>query len=260
MPVPSVDDDLMIILTKAQLIKVLVLPLQIDKEAVKVHPHLNVSRTLLFSSTEMQGQFHIWMDKFEAVRWQSRLALGIYIMHAFQASITRAGCGWFNFFELLTLSVLPAARVALEMRGDAKQDQSICSVLAAGYLCLFGVIFEASNDACHYAGAPHIGTSLAAAASFGAITTVVNHFVSPCTMQHLTELCWTIGIGNVAANYTMYLGQNGGLNIWKSDPKLYGLLALVFGMSFSTLVVYCTRVFLAKNLLIAFLKSIRRNR
>ena len=234
--------------------------MQIEHEALNVHPGLEVSRSLMFSAPEVQDQFHIWMGKFEAVRWQPWLALGTHIIFAFWFPIRKAECGWVHFLALLSSAALPAARVALEMSGGAKQDQSICSTLSSAYVYAIAFAFQTLNDPC-FVGTGPAGTSISAAATFAAIETIVGHFVAPCTMQHLPALFWTAGLGIVADLYMQYLQKNGGLmRIQTSDPDLLGLFAIVFGTSVASLVVYCTRVFLTKKLMVAFLNSIRRNR
>ena len=233
--------------------------MQIDEEAAKVHLDLEVSRTLMFSSPEVQEQFHLWMGNFEAVRWYSCAVVGIQIMFAFWVPVSKVECGWVHFLTLLSTVAIPTARLVMEMGGGAKYDQSLCSTVAAAYFYVVYYTFQASNDAC-FGGLGPDGTSLATTASYAAMATIADHCISPCTMQHLSALCWTIGIGIFINVYTQYLRQNGGLGMWTSDPNLLGLIAIAFSTASAVLVVYCTRVFLAKKFMIAFLKSIRRNR
>ena len=151
--------------------------------------------------------------------------------------------------------LLTGARVALEAGGWSKQAQSLCSLLSIAYFHIMMNAFMAAKDTCYLSIGPD-GTSLAASAVYAAMAIMFDHALAPCTVQHAPVLCWVIGVGCCGLTYIQYLQQNGGLTSDESDPYLLKLLAIVFSSVYTSLVVCCARVYLAKDLMIGFLRSL----
>ena len=228
---------------------------QIDGEAARKRPGVTASSTLLFSSPGLQDQFHAWMAKTEAVRWHPLLVLGLALMMPFRLLLSRDECGWIHVLTAFPGMLLMGARVAAEAGGWSKQAQSLCSLQSVAYLHIMMNAFMAAKDTCYLSIGPD-GTSLAAAVAFAAMANIFDHAIAPCTVQHAPVLCAVIGVNDCTMTYMQYLHRNGGLTSDESDPYLFKLLAIVFSSVFASLVVYCTRVYLAKDLMIRFLRTL----
>ena len=231
------------------------LPAQIDREAARKRPGVTVSSTLLFSSPGLQDQFHAWMAEIPAVRWNPLLVLGLGLMIPFWLLLSRDECGWIHVLAFGPGMLLTGARVAAEAGGWSKQAQSLCSLLSIAYLKIMINALMAAKDTCCISIGPD-GTSLAAAVAYAAMGIIFDIAIAPCTVQHAPVLCWILGVGWCTQAYVQYLHQNGGLTSDESDPYLLRLLAIVFSSVYTSLVVCCARVYLAKDLMIGFLRSL----
>ena len=230
-------------------------PSQIDGEAARVRRQgLTVSSTLLFSSPELQDQFHAWMSEIPAVRWHPLLVFGLKIVLPFWFLISRDECRWIHVLADLPTMLLISARVAMEAGGWSKQAQSLCSLLSMAYFQFMVNAFMAAKDPWWHSIGPE-ATSLAVAVAYAAGLTIVDHALTPCTVQHAPVQCWVMGVSVCAKTYMHYLQQNG-LTSNELDPFLLRLLAIFFSSVLSSLVVYCARVHLAKDLMMGFLRSL----
>ena len=229
---------------------------QVNREVAIVRPGVTVSSTLLFSSPELQDQFHEWMAQMPAVRWYPLMVLGFnYIIPLWL--LKRDGCGWVHVLADVPAAALSAARVALEMTGAAdKQAQSLCSIAYITYVQLLVFTFQGVKDPCYSAIGADGSSLVTATAVFVAAAVVMGHIITPCTMQHLPAVCLLLCLTHIAHVYTQYLHQNGGLT-FKSDPFLLGLITIAYSSFISSMMVYLFRLFLAKQLMTGFLKSLR---
>ena len=229
-------------------------PAQIDRELARVRQGVTVSSTLLFSSPELHSKFHVWMDEIPAVRWHPLLVLGLGLVTPFWY-LSRDECGWIHALTFFPATMLTGTRVAMEAGGWSKQAQSLCSLLAMAYLPIVSNGFMAVKDTCYFSMGPD-GTSLAATVAYAAAGIIVDHAIAPCTVQHVPLLCLVIGVDDCAFGYMQYLHQNGGLSSNEFDPFFLRLLAIVLSSVISSVMVYCARVYIAKDLMIGFLRSL----
>ena len=150
------------------------------------------------------------------------------------------------------------ARVAMHAKGWSNQAQSFVSLLAMAYFQILMNGLMAVKDTCHISMGPD-GTSLAATVAHAAAGIIFDHALTPCIVQHVPLLCGVIGVGDCALVYMQYLQQHGGLTSDESDPYFLRLLAIFFGSVVSSLAVYCARVYISRDLMIGFLRSLPHN-
>ena len=232
-------------------------PVQIDRELGRVRRGVTVSSTLLFSSPGLQDQYHAWMSEIPAVRWHPRLLLGLVLVLPFWFLISRDECGWIHVLAHIPSMLLTGARVAMEAGGWSKEAQSLCSLLSMAYFQIMMNAFMAAKDTWWLSVGPS-GTSLAVSVAYAALFIIVDHAITPCAVQHVPMQCWVIGVGDCASAYMKFLQKSGGLISNESDPYCLRLLTVALSSVFSSFVVYCTRVYLAKDLMIGFLRSLPR--
>ena len=234
----------------------MMLPAQVDGEAARVRRGVTVLSTMLFSSPELQDQFHAWMAEIPAVRWHPWLVLGLELVLPFWFLMSRRDvCGWIHVLAFCPGMLLMGAHVAVDANGWTKQAQSLYSLLSMAYLLIMVNALVAAKDKCIISIGPD-GTTMAATVAYAACLFIADHALTPCSMQHVPMLCWIIGIGNCTLTYMQYLQQNGGLTSKEFDPYFLRLLAVGFSSVISSLAVYCARVYLTKDIMIVFLRSL----
>ena len=232
-------------------------PVQVQQVATRVDPNLRVSWKLQFSSDELQDQFYEWMDQIPAVRWHPRLVFAIDLIYPLMLLGNRQ-CGWLDVLVELPSVILAGGRLALEMRGGSKHAQSIASTLYI--LCSVVIpLVTLLDNPCHASmglvgTTSRVMTSPGMAAAFAALSLVVSHLFTPCTMRQLPCLC-LIMLGNIASLYKQYLQHNGGLG-FKSDPYFLGFGAISFSTVSSLVLALGLRFRLAKHLILTFLQSV----
>ena len=213
---------------------------------------VTVSSTLLFSPPGLQDHFHARMAEILAVRWHPRLVLGLELVLPIWL-LGRDECGMIHVLPYIPMTLLIGARVAMDAKGWSNQAQSFVSLLAMAYFQILINALMAAKDKCIISIGPD-GTSLAVSVAYAAAAVIADHVVTPCSMQHVPVLCWVIGIGDCCLVYMQYLQLNSGL----ADPYFLRLLAVGFSSVVSSFVVYCTRVYITKDLMIGFLRSMPR--
>ena len=224
-----------------------------------MNPRLKVSRKLLLSFPELQGEFYEWMDQIPAVRWHPLFVFAFELAFLLKLVVHKDGCGWLHVLARSPIIILAGVRVALEMRGCPKQDQSLSSVLSMAYQMVFGILLMAWGDPCIRSFGPSL-TSPAIAATFAACIMVVLHLTTPCTIQHLPLVGWILGPLVILYAYLSYLWENGGLMINELDPYLIRSLPIAASTLALMSITASLRICLTQYMMVTFLRSVRHRR
>ena len=182
---------------------------------------------LLLSSSELQDQYHIWMDKTPAV------ACSIYfppLFHLFGALTISSkdvdGLQWLCFHGVFA-SHGPWRWSGWPWISSAPPSSSTPSppLFLWSTFVTVGTGLMALNDPCTLSLGPG-WMSPAGYAMFVALETATHFATTPCTMQHLPALCVIVGPGSFLACYIRSQRRHGGLGLI-SYPYHYVELGII---------------------------------